>query len=217
MDSLKSDGTTRSPSHCYEAMGAPKPREFGIEVNTIWETILQSCALTVGAEAIIRGLVQTPKPRLPNASQTQICWCNSFCVAIVAKKDTSNGSVCTKRQMRRWVAWGMTNRTKTMKTRRRVKNQKTKMKKSSVSNNLLTAQRAGESNWPYARRAARISSTRRPLLSKAHRHQDWREDHRELITLGMRFISLSRHCCLSQQRVVFLYLYDENNGVKVSK
>ena len=50
--------------------------------------ILQSSALTVGAKAITRGLVQTPKQRLQNASQAQI-WCNSFCAAIVAKKDTS--------------------------------------------------------------------------------------------------------------------------------
>jgi hypothetical protein len=42
-------------------LGAPKPREFEIAVNTNWEMILQSSVLTAGAEAITRGLVQTPK------------------------------------------------------------------------------------------------------------------------------------------------------------
>jgi hypothetical protein len=45
-------------------LGAPKPREFGIEVNTEWAKILQSSVRTAAAEVIIRGLVQIQK-RLP--------------------------------------------------------------------------------------------------------------------------------------------------------
>jgi hypothetical protein len=45
-------------------LGAPKPREFVIEVNTEWAKILQSSVRTAAAEVIIRGLVQIQK-RLP--------------------------------------------------------------------------------------------------------------------------------------------------------
>jgi hypothetical protein len=45
-------------------LSAPKPREFGIEVNTEWAKILQSSVRTAAAEVKIRGLVQIRK-RLP--------------------------------------------------------------------------------------------------------------------------------------------------------
>ena len=48
---------------------AQKPREFGIEVNTDLETILQSSVLTAGAEGIIRGLA-CPYPKMSIESVT---------------------------------------------------------------------------------------------------------------------------------------------------
>jgi hypothetical protein len=72
MDSLTLDGTTRPPIVKKQTAGHPKTKKFEIKMNMNWEMILQSSALTAVTKAITRGLVQTPKPRLPKASQVQI-------------------------------------------------------------------------------------------------------------------------------------------------
>ena len=107
MDSLTTDGTTRPLIVKKRTSGRPKTKRIRnrseYEVGDDSSIICSNC----GHRGHNKRTCPNPKPRVRNAclprkaSQPQI-WCNFFCVlAIVAKKDTSNGSVCTTRQMRR--------------------------------------------------------------------------------------------------------------------